>query len=55
MSALNSSVLSAATTDVARLFQWGNSPLGKEYFSASLYVLGLQYCELCDDVVDLLL
>ena len=29
MSALNSSVVSAATTDRASLFQWGNSPWGK--------------------------
>ena len=43
MSALNSPVVSPI----------GNSPWEKEYFRASLYVWGLQYCELCDALVDL--
>ena len=53
MSALNSSVVSAAATGGARLFQWGIVLGKKEYFRASLLVWGLQYCELCDDLVDL--
>ena len=48
MSALNSSV----TTDGARRFQW-EKVLG--YFRASPYVWGLQYCELCDHLVDIVL
>ena len=55
MSALNPSVVSAASTVGAKLFQWGIVLGKKEYFRASLEVRGLQYCELCDDLVDLIL
>ena len=57
MSALkfNSSVVSAVTTVWAPLFQWGIVLGKKEYFRASLEAWGLQYCELCDDLVDLIL
>ena len=55
MSVLNSSVVSAATTDGARLFQRGIVLGKKEHFRTSLYALGLRYFELCDDLVDLVL
>ena len=47
-------MVSVATTDGARLFQ-RIIVLGKKHFRASLYALGLRYCELCDALVDLVL
>ena len=55
MSDLHSSVVSAAIKDGARRLQWGIVHGKKENFMASLKVWGLQYCELCDDLVELLL
>ena len=49
--ALNSSVVSAATTVGANLFQWGNSLWEERILQASLLVWGLQYCEMCDNLV----
>ena len=54
MSALNSTVVSAVATDGARLSQLGTVLRKKEYLELGItlaLIWGLQYCELCDNLV----
>ena len=55
MSALNTSVVSAAATDRARLVQWGIVLGKKRILQGITLIQGLQYCEFCGDLVDLVL